>query len=543
MIPTEPDPRTPPPGIIPMPSSTARRIARWTRDQCIRLRWEAAPLAGAAAYGLTVQAYAAATPGWGEPAAFAGTSVLLAGATLPLVDRQPVTAYATGVGSVAAAWGCWQLAAGPSLGGTILGSVTTIAASIPYWRFIAARRDHHADQAVTVDIARYQAMGAVAAARIPAPRDVPALETTPASADLPTATWPGARTGLPITDPIAVSDRTAINLVGGHVLVGGGTDAGKSNIVHVIACTVLARTNARLLGIDMKPGSVELGVYRKAGARIASSKSDALDLLHWIRDEGERRGELMGATIHDAGTLTRSWTATEQDPHLVLVIDELAELVDAAPKAAHLLKSHTRLLRAMGITVLAATQSPSRHVFGGDSDSRGQYGTRICVATFEPTQTNIILGQGAHGAGWRADQLDGRGSFLIQSRQHRDPRPDRAYWMTDRALADHVNAHATGRPAQHRDAEPEAFARPAAASFTPTGSITGDILAYLDDRSATPREVADAIGGNADSVRARISQLAAKGELVNDGNGNYKTTKEGKVIAGNVIRFRQHRKA
>jgi S-DNA-T family DNA segregation ATPase FtsK/SpoIIIE len=412
---------------------------------------------------------------------------------------------------------------------------------VPYWRFVASRRDHHTDIAAQVEVAKFDAMKAVAKLQIPAQRAAPAIESVPADAELPTVEWPGARTGLTIAEPVPLSDRTAVQLVGGHVLIGGGTDAGKSNLVHLVACTVITRRNALLVGIDMKPGAVELGIYRKAGARIASTKRDAVDLLHWVRDEGIRRGEAMGATIHDEGTLTRSWTATEKDPHLVLVIDELAELVDADPEAAKILKSHTRLLRAMGITVVAATQSPSRHVFGGDSDSRGQYGTRICVATFEPTQTNIILGQGAHGAGWRADQLDGRGSFLIQSRQHRDPQPDRAYWMTDQALADHVNAHATGQPAQHRDAEPEAFARPAA-SFTPTGSITGDILAYLDDCSAAPREVADAIGGNADSVRARMSQLAAKGELVSDGNGNYKTTKEGKAIAGNVIRFRQHRK-
>lgn len=541
MIPRQPEPPALP-GMLPPPANPAARAARWTRRQCVRLRWEIAPLAATAAYGTAIEAYAASSPGWGEPTAFGITGAALTAACLPLVDRNPAAAYASGAGAALSFWSCWQLAAGPSMGGILIGTLLAVAGSVPYWRFVASRRDHHTDTAAQVEVAKFDAMKAVAKLQIPAQRTAPAIEQhISGRSELPTVEWPGARPGLSIADPIPLSDRTSINLVGGHVLIGGGTDAGKSNLVHIVACTVITRSNACLLGIDMKPGAVELGIYRKAGARIASSKRDALDLLHWVRDEGIRRGEAMGATIHDEGTLTRAHTATEDDPHLVLVIDELAELVDADPNAAKILKSHTRLLRAMGITVVAATQSPSRHVFGGDSDSRGQYGTRVCVATFEPTQTNIILGQGAHGAGWRADQLDGRGSFLIQSRQHRNPEPDRSYRMTDQALAGHVGNWASSTPAVHRDTEPDPFAAPAKPAFESTGSVTGDILAYLKDHSGTPIEVAQAIGKNKDSVRALMSKLARDGHLVTDGRGNYRAAKSGVALAGNVIEISRRR--
>jgi hypothetical protein len=546
--------------MLPPPPGPVRRARRWLAGHLGRLRFELAPVVGAAVYGAAVDVYAA-TGHDAEPAIAFGIAAGGCGAVgvylIAKDEPEPVAAYRLGSACAALTWGSWQLASdGAVFPGVILGSVATALISIPYWRSLGARHERDTDRAerrldreADIEIARIRALEAAYKARaqvIPRQPEAPAIETIADRGELPTVEWPGARPGLSITDPIPLSDRTAINLVGGHVLIGGGTDAGKSNLVHIVACTVITRGNARLLGIDMKPGAVELGIYRKAGARIASTKADALDLLRWVRDEGIRRGEAMGATIHDEGTLTRSWTATEAegDEHLVLFIDELAELVDADPEAAKILKSHTRLLRAMGITIVAATQSPSRAVFGGDTDGRGQYGTRICVATFEPIQTNLILGQGAHGGGWRADLLDGRGSFLIQSRQHRDPDPDRGYWMTDPVLAGHVNNWAVEAPT-HRDAEPEVFARPESA-FESTGTVTGDILAYLSDRAATPKEVAEAIGhDNPGAIRARMSQLASpsQAKLVSLGDGRYKASKDGKAIAGNVVRFQRRAKA
>lgn len=541
MIPRQPEPPAIP-GVIPSPPGPIRRACQLAR----RYWWEALPAYVAIPIGTAIELHAATNPDWETPLFYSASATTLATAAYLARTHKP-SAFGLGSAAGACAWATAVTAGAPTVPALIVGTAATIGASTQYWRLLGkTRADHRAverQQAHDVEMAQLAVMKAYAgAARIPGQREAPTLESTTGHGDLPTVEWPGARPGLSIADPIPLSDHTSITLPGGHVLIGGGTDAGKSNLVHVIASTVITRRNARLLGIDMKPGAVELGIYRKAGARIASSKRDALDLLHWVRDEGIRRGEAMGATIHDDGTLTRSWTATEADPHLVLVIDELAELVDADAEAAKILKSHTRLLRAMGITVLAATQSPSRHVFGGDTDGRGQYGTRICVATYEPTQTNLILGQGAHGSGWRADQLDGRGSFLIQSRQHRDPEPDRAYLMTDRALAQHANNWALTVPA-HRDAEPEAFDEPAEPAFETTGTTTGDILKYLAEHTGTPAEVAAATSRNKDSVRALMSKLTRDGHLISLGDGRYRAAKSGAAIAGNVIQIAGRRKA
>jgi hypothetical protein len=549
VIPRQPEPPAIP-GVVQPPAPVPRRIARWTRDQCIRLRWEIAPLAVTTAYGTAVETYALTSPGWGEPTAFGVLGAALTAGTLPLVDRHQVAAYATGAGAAVSFWSCWQLAAGPSFGGVLIGGLLSVVGSIPYWRFIASRRDHHADNAIQVETAKYAAMQAYA--QIPGQRQAPEIETvadedrTPQPGDFPETPWPGVPDGKSIADPVRFSDRTNVTLLGGHVLLGGGTDFGKSGLVHLVCCDVLACRDAVLMGIDMKYGAVELGVYRHAGARIASTPDDALQLLKDVRAEGKRRGDLLGVTVHPNGELSlkRKWTPTPDGPQWVVVIDELAELVDEVPEAAELLRSHTRLLRSMGITIVAGCQITSRRVFGGDTDGRGQYGTRVCVRTFDAGQTNMIMGQGMHGAGVRPDLLQQPGEFVIISRHHDGRTPDRAYLLSNEAIAGHVRQYATGDTAMPPETEPEAFPAAPEPAFQPTGSVTGDILAYLADRAATPKEVADAIGHpNPDAVRARMSQLREARQLVKDKHGRYAATQGGKVIASNVVRFHSRRKA
>lgn len=530
MIPTDP-----PPGILPPPSTPLG----WLGRQIDRLRWELLPLGAAAVYGTALEAYAATDPGWSQAAAFAGTAALLGGITIPVRGLSEAGSWACGAGAAACAWSSWQLL-DPSFGGVLVGSITTLVGAVPYWRFIAKRRDAARETAAAVEIEALRAHNRTAVT-IPAQRDAPAIEATPSSdrEPLPAVTWPGVRDGLSVTQPIALSPYTDIVLPGSHVLIGGATNAGKSGVVHVICANVITRPDARLLGVDMKPGSVELGMYRRAGARIASTKGDAKALLEWVIEEGQRRGEQMGESFAETGTIVRKWTPTAEHPHLVVVIDELAELVDALPKVAADLRSISRLLRAMGVTLVGCTQSPSAGVWGGNTDARGQFDHRICLRTAEATQTNIILGGGAHRQGWRATDLAGEGEFLIQSPRHTVPDPDRAYWLSDETLAVHIQRYAVDRAAPEVEEEPA----PSASGFVSSGSTTQDILTYLRNHTAAPKDVAAAISKNKDSVRAIMSKLARDGHLTALGDGRYRATKRGETLVGNVVRFPGKRNA
>lgn len=477
-------------------------------------RWELAPVAASSAYATLIEAHAATNPSMESPVAYGIVATIAAGATTKLVTRNQPAAYAAATGSIALAWASWQTAAGPSIAGLVVWGVATAGLGLPYWRWMAGRRDVHLKENTKVEVARYRAAAAAGRA---VPAAAPAVPELAARQPLPVTPWPGITGTRSIKDPIALSPNTAISLPGRHVLVGGATDNGKSSVMHVIVAALLACPDAQIWALDMKPGAVEFGILRRAGVRVATGQADAAQMLRDLAKEGERRGNLMGATTLEEGVPTRSWTATPDEPHIVLVIDELAELADHVPQGIEMLRSATRLLRAMGITILAATQSPSAKLFG-NSDARGQFDIRICLRTAEPAQTNLILGGGAHGQGWAASELLlDPGEFLIQSSRHRDVAVDRAYYMDDAAIAAHIAAHA--RPPQHVDAEPDPFEQ--APQETP-GVLADRIVLWLQDHGpAAPANIARGLGEPGGSVRPTLQTLLRKGRLAKRDDGTY----------------------
>lgn len=546
MIPNRPEPPALP-GVIPQPAGPGTRIARWTRDQCIRLRWEIAPLAGTALYGTAIEAYALTAPGWSEPTAFGVLGAALGGITLPVISRHQVAAYATAAGAAVSFWSCWQLAAGPSFGGILIGSILGVVGSIPYWRFIASRRDTHVFKQADVEIARYGAMEAYAGMQIPGQREKPAIESVEQAAtrvpgQMPTVPWPGTPANPSINKPFALSDNTRVLLPGGHILVVGETQAGKSSIEHVIVCNAVACPDAQVIGIDMKPGRLELGAYRMAGARVAEDVGEATELLEWVIGEGDRRGRLLGVSFEETGEIRNQWTATPDGPHLVVVLDEVAELVRQAPKLAKKLEAIASVLTALGITLVVCTQVPSKDVWGGNTDARGQFDTRVCLRTAEQGHTQIGLGNDAIRTGFLAHDLEAQGEFYIRSRHHRRPEPDRAYLITNRVRADHIRAYASGAVRLDPETEPAAFPVAPEPAFQTTGTVSGDILAYLAEHDGSPVEVARAIGANKGSVRALMSKLNGNGDIREATGGRYRIAPKGRTIAGEVVKTARRRK-
>lgn len=570
MIPTRPEPPALP-GVIPPPPPWYRSAAVWLVRHIGRLRFELAPIGGAAAYATAVDIYAAtdnaAEPVWAFGIA-AGGCAAVAGFLIAKEEpeatgraNRSTAAYRLGSASAACAWGCWQLASDSALvPGLILGSVATAVISIPYWRSLGAkheaaiqRAEHRLDRDTDERIAQTRAMEAAFKARaklIPGQREAPPLETVADTAtqpgQFPVVHWPGAPTGLSINDPIALSDRTSITLPGVHILVGGGTDMGKSGILHCICCNVLARKDARLFIIDFKPNAVEHNIYRLAGVRVASTPAEATRMLKDISDEAHRRGDRLGATVQPDGSISyaTSWIPTPEDPQLVLVIDELAELTEKCPAAVAELRSHTRLLRALGETVIVGSQITSRQTTGGNTDARGQFGLRIGVRVFEKGQTNMIFGQGADGAGIRPDLLREPGEFLVHGRHHDGKTPDRAYLLTPQAIANHVARH-IGGAISVPEHEPEAFAAPDATKVD-AGRIdnaTELITDYLREHGpSTVEEVHHGLGLPPEkliSVRTLMRRHGNTGRFVTVNGGRYKLPK----TDGTVVRFRSRRNA
>ncbi|GAA2439516.1 FtsK/SpoIIIE domain-containing protein [Streptomyces glaucus] len=283
------------------------------------------------------------------------------------------------------------------------------------------------------------------------------LQTTDPLAG-PGIPWPGVRVSS-IEQPIPVGiypDGTEIliDLVDGHVLIAGGTNKGKSGAVNVLAANLVACDDVALAGIDMKPGALELGPWQQNMVALADDPDTARQVLIWLKGEMTRRGKYLATLRGPKGERVKKWTR-EHGKYIVLIIDELAELLRQAPDVAAELMTLMQVSRAMGIRIIAATQSPSEQAFGGKgTDTRQQFGTRIGLPVNEPTPINMIMGTGAYGQGWRLDELDLPGKTMVSSERYTEPREGRCYWIDEEQILATSLEHAPAGDDEGGEARP-----------------------------------------------------------------------------------------
>jgi len=263
------------------------------------------------------------------------------------------------------------------------------------------------------------------------------IEKDPHAAPVP---WPG-NTSTSITRPAEIGlseggQPVRVLFLRRHALVGGTTGAGKSGIVNVILAYLVACRDVVIWAVDLK-GGMELRPWASCIQRLAFTSEQAAGLFRDAVTEVNRRAARM------AETGKRSWDPTPDNPALVIIVDEYAEMPEEAHQYAD---SVARLGRAVAVSLLAATQRPSQDAMGKGA-VRSQMDTRICLRVRERRDVDLILGQGAFKAGWHAHQLSQPGAFLISDPEHAVPERHRAYLINDEQIARHAARHAHGRPA------------------------------------------------------------------------------------------------
>jgi S-DNA-T family DNA segregation ATPase FtsK/SpoIIIE len=177
-----------------------------------------------------------------------------------------------------------------------------------------------------------------------------------------------------------------------HVLVAGTTGSGKSVGINAMILSLLYKAEAkdvRLLMID--PKMLEMSVYEGIPhllAPVVTDMKQAANGLNWCVAEMERRYKLMSklGVRNLAGYNTKideakakeefiynpfSLTPEEPEPlqrlpHIVVVIDELADLMMVVgKKIEELIARLAQKARAAGIHLILATQRPSVDVITG----------------------------------------------------------------------------------------------------------------------------------------------------------------------------------
>lgn len=172
-----------------------------------------------------------------------------------------------------------------------------------------------------------------------------------------------------------------------HLLIAGSTDAGKSNMMHIIITSMIMRTSPRdlrVVMVDLK-GGIECAVYegiphllpieiprsKKGDDRpitetgIIYDRDAVPDALDYLIAEGETRMiELRKRGDQNITTYNKKRT-TKRMPRIMLLIDEWADIrlvPSLGPKAENKLSNIASRMRAVGIHVVLATQSPKAQV-------------------------------------------------------------------------------------------------------------------------------------------------------------------------------------
>jgi S-DNA-T family DNA segregation ATPase FtsK/SpoIIIE len=199
-----------------------------------------------------------------------------------------------------------------------------------------------------------------------------------------------------------------------HVLVAGTTGSGKSGCVNAILSSILMQASpneVRLVLVD--PKQVELNHYENVPHLltpvVTSPRLAANVLSNLIVEMESRYGIMSEARARNLDELNRVRRKRGESPlpHILCVIDELADLMMVAP--AEVEDSIIRLAqksRATGIHLVLATQRPSTDIITGTI--KVNIPSRIAFAVSSQTDSRVILDQGG------AEALLGQGDMLFR---------------------------------------------------------------------------------------------------------------------------------
>jgi S-DNA-T family DNA segregation ATPase FtsK/SpoIIIE len=221
--------------------------------------------------------------------------------------------------------------------------------------------------------------------------------------------------------PISLGQDVAGNAVAAdlasmpHLLIAGATGSGKSVCINAIIASLLCtRTPDEVQFLMIDPKMVELVPYNgipHLRAPVVIELERVVGVLNWATREMESRYKAFNkarARNLEAYNLQLVAQGQKPLPTIVVVIDELADLMMAAPDEVE--RSICRLAqmaRATGIHLVIATQRPSVDVVTGLI--KANFPARISFAVTSQVDSRVVIDTAG------ADKLLGRGDMLFMS--------------------------------------------------------------------------------------------------------------------------------
>ncbi len=240
----------------------------------------------------------------------------------------------------------------------------------------------------------------------------------------------GSKFPLPLALGKSISgDPTFINLAKApHMLIAGATGAGKSVTVHAIINSLLYKLNPEdLKFIMVDPKRVELTLYNGIPHLLTPVITDpkkAILALKWAVKEMYRRYDILEENkVRDITSYKEKIKNSDQNtqktenpeekedekmPYIVIIIDELADIMQTYPKELESgIVSLAQMSRAVGIHLILSTQRPSVNVITGLI--KANIPTRIALQVSSAIDSRTILDMGG------AEKLLGQGDMLYMT--------------------------------------------------------------------------------------------------------------------------------
>jgi len=226
-----------------------------------------------------------------------------------------------------------------------------------------------------------------------------------------------------------------------HLLIAGATGSGKSVTIHAILASLLYRNspeNLKFIMID--PKRVELTLYNNIPHLLTPVVTDAkkaILALKWAAKEMDRRYDILETEkVRDIESYHKNilepalkkyeegQEVPEMMPYIVLVIDELADLMQAYPRELEsAIVRLAQMSRAVGIHLMLSTQRPSVNVITGLI--KANIPTRIALQVTSQIDSRTILDTGG------AEKLLGAGDMLFMSGEMSKPQRIQSAYITE----------------------------------------------------------------------------------------------------------------
>lgn len=226
-----------------------------------------------------------------------------------------------------------------------------------------------------------------------------------------------------------------------HLLIAGATGSGKSVCINTLIVSILYKASpkdVRLLMVD--PKVVELGIYNGIPhllIPVVTEPKKAAGALSWAVIEMTNRYKLFAENnVRDLSSyneLIKERGEGETLPHIVIIIDELADLMMVAPNEVEdSICRLAQMARAAGMHLVIATQRPSVNVITGVI--KANIPSRISFAVSSQIDSRTILDMAG------AEKLLGRGDMLFYPLGQPKPIRVQGSFISDREV-DKIVSH------------------------------------------------------------------------------------------------------